>query len=762
MSDDFFGVPGDPVPPEDLRIPKARDLALRLKATQIQFATLVECRRAGDVELVVFDVDVEVPQVVVHQIHPSERISVGFSEADTRIPQVHALRKDFPEVPHLNLQAEEYPRSLCLYDQRYEELKRHWTSPRLVHRIREWLALTATGDLHRRDQPLEPLLVDFVGHLVLPNSVLNATSAPERLFVGGTGPDAMGRPFLVAKTSVPEGVKPNLIASVHRCSAQTHGTIRRRPTTFKELADLVSETGTDLTDELRHRLREWHGSDPTVLESHLLLVLVLPKRRDDAGAIETVETWAFYLGVPLPGSGDDLRIRKIGEELGVWVLQNGQVGRLLSFDATKAGEKVGLDVLNVSFHLTHLLAAALNGRPSPKDSKIVAVGLGALGSQVFMNLARAGFGRWTLVDNDHLMPHNVARHALDVRFLGRNKAEALALIANANLDGPEMASPLPVDVLLPRDRRDELVAAFQSTEVLLDMSASVGVARVLAADVESSAKRVSVFLTPSGRDLVLLAEDADRKHRLDALEMQYYRTVANDDRLSGHFDLVEGQQRFGQSCRDITSSLPQHLVGLHAATAARELRQVVTTPQPAIAVWRADDAGGIRRIDIAPRAGVRQKFGKWTVVTDDGLAEKLAALRNERLPNETGGVLLGSFDQERSIVYIVDALSSPPDSKEWPTLYIRGSKGLSDAVESVRRRTHEMLEYIGEWHSHPRGYSTAASSDDLQVFAWLTALMESDGLPAVMMIVGDPGRTSCYVGVVDAGESLLQIAGGST
>ena len=56
----------------------------------------------------------------------------------------------------------------------------------------------------------------------------------------------------------------------------------------------------------------------------------------------------------------------------------------------------------------------------------------------------------------------------------------------------------------------------------------------------------------------------------------------------------------------------------------------------------------------------------------EALLAKLSSLREPKLPNETGGVLLGSFDVERRILYIADALPSPPDSEEWPTLYIRG------------------------------------------------------------------------------------------
>ena len=124
-------------------------------------------------------------------------------------------------------------------------------------------------------------------------------------------------------------------------------------------------------------------------------------------------------------------------------------------------------------------------------------------------------------------------------------------------------------------------------------------------------------------------------------------------------------------------------------------------------------------------------------------------------PNETGGVLVGSFDLQNRIVYIVDTVPSPPDSEEWPTLYIRGCQGLKKSLDDIYEVTNGMLEYIGEWHSHPDMSPTSPSDDDLQVFSWLTGLMDSDGLPALMMIVGQRGNTSCFVGEIFKKENLL-------
>ena len=757
MESDFFDANGDLIRADELRIAKARDLALKMEAEHIAFAKLVECRKNGQAETVVLDVDVEVPQVRQHPIRSSERIAATFFDSDNVLPIVHALRSDFPQVPHLNLHIEEFPRNLCLYDERYEEISRRWTSARFVHRIREWLALTARGQLHQEDQPLEQILIDYVGHLVLPHSLLDAEGKAQPLFVANIRPVDNEKLFLIAQSQSPDNRALDIVASVHRCPPQTHGVIHRRPTNLADLAVLVRGAGLDILAELRERLRNWLDKNKAVLDSRILLVIRFPKKRKDDGVVEAVDTWAFFLG-DAAKEGElvgDLRIRDLGVRIGLWDTQDNQVGLLLSPDTSKSGDNVGLDVLNVSFELTRSMAAKLNGNTAVDNVRIVSVGAGALGSQTALNLARSGFGTWTIIDHDRLMPHNIARHTLSGVFIGSNKAEAIAFVANTIVSDAELFSSLSVDVLSPGKQNEDVRTAFRNAEVILDMSTSLAVARKIACDVVSDARRISLFMTPSGHDLVLLAEDKNRTAPLDALEMQYYRAVANNQALAEHLQTSGQRSRYGQSCRDITSTLPQNLVGLHAAIGARAIRNAIADPGATVAIWRADDCGNVRRVDVTPAAVIHHRTQSWTVVTDEGLMEKLSTLREDRLPNETGGVLLGSFDLARMILYIVDALPSPPDSEEWPTLYIRGRKGLCQAVESLEEKTHGMLEYIGEWHSHPQGTRTAASCDDLMVFAWLTELMQADGLPAVMMIVGDYDRTSCYVGEIMQEENLL-------
>jgi integrative and conjugative element protein (TIGR02256 family) len=134
---------------------------------------------------------------------------------------------------------------------------------------------------------------------------------------------------------------------------------------------------------------------------------------------------------------------------------------------------------------------------------------------------------------------------------------------------------------------------------------------------------------------------------------------------------------------------------------------------------------------------VECQIGTWTLVTDIGLLEKLRILRAAGLPEETGGVLLGTWDLVHHIVYVADTIAAPPDSRKRATSFIRGCEALLGRVMHSGRATNGMLQYLGEWHSHPDGFTTTPSEDDRKVFDWIAERTTEDGYQPVMAIVGE-------------------------
>ena len=305
---------------------------------------------------------------------------------------------------------------------------------------------------------------------------------------------------------------------------------------------------------------------------------------------------------------------------------------------------------------------------------------------------------------------------------------------------------IPVDVLEPGERKEELSKALADANVILDFSASVGVARHLADEAITKARRVSAFLNPLGTDLVVLAEDTARKFPLVWLEMEYYRRLSNEDSLSGHLAGDGGQVRYARSCGDISSRISQSLVALHAAIGSQVLRESLEHDAASIAVFRADkDSFEVRKFTFEPARFSAKKESDWTVCVSEVVLTKVHSMRKERLPNETGGVLVGNFDRQHRIIYIVDALGSPKDSTEWPTLYIRGVRGLRAELERIGKATLSNLEYVGEWHSHPPRCAPKPSPTDQRALNTLAEQMTGTGSPAVMLIVAERNRQGFFL-----------------
>jgi integrative and conjugative element protein (TIGR02256 family) len=187
----------------------------------------------------------------------------------------------------------------------------------------------------------------------------------------------------------------------------------------------------------------------------------------------------------------------------------------------------------------------------------------------------------------------------------------------------------------------------------------------------------------------------------------------------------------------VSTVLPGDLVSHHAAVASRGFRAAMNRNAASIGIWTSDAEFNTRAFHNEPVRIVELEAKPWRVVTDELFISTVREERQRKLPRETGGVLLGSWDLVRGILYVVASILAPEDSEEWPTSYIRGSHGLQEAVQSAATRTGSQLQYVGEWHSHPNGHATDPSEDDCKLFAWLEHYTGQDGYAPVMLIVGE-------------------------
>lgn len=720
---------------------KAKQLLDYLNSGHNPFVVLDECRTNDTKDIILLNVWPELSQLRVHDIRTNEPIAVHFDKQDTFIPNVFAIREDFPrKIPHLNLEDEGRPASLCLYNEPYRDIKPFWTPPRFIERIRTWLRDTASGTLHGDDQPLEPLFLGSGERIILPTSLYSAAEEQfslKRLVLVETG-DAIRA---VEIGSLPEGYQPKAgnyppTAFCVKLPPQEHGVISHTPRNLHDVSLLMSSAGYDLFGELFKAVKAGDLSiDNTVLNSCFCLIGWFPKSRNTGTRPETTDIWVFASARTVADVLNDIGVHGSYSE----DRKNGKTtvtSLLLARDETKNGENIEIYLLNPTYELSSSLAATLNGFERASNTKILTIGGGAIGSHIVLNSIKSGFGKWVLVDEDILLPHNIARHALDGSYLGLPKVLAIEMASNQSINDNPVIETFKADFVYPGDSEEKIIAHLEDTAVILDLSASVSVAWHVTHNITSNARRISMFLTPSGKDFIILAEDTARETRLDLLEMLYYRELIRNENLSNHLKAAS-KTRYANSCRDLSSQISQDHVALHSAIASRNLKNIINRDHACIKIYRTDENMQVACIDVQIEDFARLSVDDWNIFVSDSVIKGMFKLRNHRLPNETGGVLVGFFNSQHRVIYIVDMIGGISDSIEYPNAFIRGHKDLAKRISSIQSLTAGNLTYVGEWHSHPNNTKCWPSSDDHQVISWIDEHMSVEGLPSVMLIAGE-------------------------
>ncbi len=736
----LYAVEGELTEPDVLETDGAqqvRDAINRFPSVEL-IETRVRTVNGYTEDVLVIDVEPELPQVLDHDIRSPERLAVAFRKGELGWPKVTALRVDFPSVPHLNWTQPGEPRSLCLYEDAWSEVRLRWTGAGFLRHVVYWLSKTAVGELHMDDQPLEPFLFESLDSIIFPEEVFDI-EAKEKIFVATTAKEHSVGPIALKLQNI-DGSTPQDAVRMY-CAALvakplSQQAMRDCPGNVNELSLLLKEIGIDLWDELQSRLELWYfGSERFRADDILILVIKLPRLRSTAEKVDSFQYLAFGLQP----------MEDVAKASGRFDVEPSS-GKLVPLIGSEVNEDlagvIGVDSMRPIQCLDSDMARRISGLAKTEHKqRVVLVGAGALGSQIHNNLSRMGWGHWTLVDNDTLWPHNVTRHRLGDNAVGLPKIEALDTTCNIEVPHNKVDKSIFANAMNSKTNTD-LASAYTSADLILDVSTSIAVQRFLAQDLDASARRVSLFVNLTGRDAVMLMEDVDRSVTLDALEAQYFRAVLSDNRLDGHITRVRGY-RYGNGCRDVATRLAQDDLSLASGLLSRQIR--TCDSNPAAVVWRMKNNGSVERIEIEVSEVVLCETETWRVHLDRCVIDRAANFRQDRLPKETGGVLIGYFDMPRRTVYVVDVLPAPKDSMEQETAFIRGYAGLQDNLAVIEEKSGGQVSYVGEWHSHPKGTGIGMSDDDTDLLKTIAGEMRMEGWPGVVMIVGDHGNYGLYI-----------------
>ncbi|MBD2095922.1 ThiF family adenylyltransferase [Trichocoleus sp. FACHB-591] len=720
---------GDFILPEKLRSPRARALHRYLNTKHSLYFQLIECRATKDFDILVVQVSVEVCQHRNIDIRSKEIVAISFKGDRDTLPGFYPLRFDFPiDLVHVMVDwSAEFP-SLCLWGEPFEELRSRLTPYLLLARLKEWLEKTADGTLHDDEQPLEPVLLGYNDQVIIPG---DATVSGKR-YVAFRSEDAHRRTtlYFVEQRETTNEERPGFVLAAFTAPTITHRAVKYAPRNLEQLHSLLHEIGFDIKTELTKWAQQVRRYEDLV-EARLVILIEFPKKRTETGLVESTEYWAFITTQSIAALGEALGTLVDAGSYGIQA-----VGVLLGENTISSDlKKIEIYALAVRRCLSSETLSVLSGYGEELRPSITAIGAGALGSKIIELAARCGFGQWSVIDKDIFLPHNLVRHVLGDWAVGTPKANALQDFVNDLVPDNPIGKVVVADVINPQNSQ-EIDDVFNNADLILDMSASVSVARQLC-EHATNKRRASLFLSPSGKDIVLLLEDVERTTSLWDLEGIYYRALVSEDSLQGHLT-DDPLTRYGNGCRDLTARISADQVSTLAGIGLRQLIQQYKDSNSSATVWRSNlQSGEVKAINLLSTPGFEIKLKNWRVRWNKGLLNELVTQRLESLPNETGGVLLGIVDLEHKMTVVAASIPAPADSVKRPHYFERGVTGLNDTLVETARKSAGQLRYIGEWHSHPNCVGARPSSDDEGVFAKLGEVFDETNEFYLMAILGD-------------------------
>lgn len=743
MTTEYFSI-GDVLPGID-------EAALKHERSKVLFRTLtqsplrrefsiVELRLEGESDVIIADcVCDQVPSRNKAGIQVRERVAIVVK--DKGQPEVRMLRKDFPVGLHVNPSLPGSAPSLCLYEGLWTYIERTWTPQKFLKRIQWWLTQTAKAELHAPDQRLEQLYFNEHEEVVLPPDFESRIEKHERLEVEPpVRANEATNVFVTRFASGDARVDAKFVAITLTTPPVVQSRTGIMPVTLGGLHDRFATQGVQLVELLAERAKSMMPRGKEVSRNYgkpCLVVVQVRIKRAQATEPEQSDLVAFAIEDGLV---------EFGLRCGVFQEYQAKVSVQLfkppKFDL--GGNWRELKIIPVTVRRSASKQFARDAAGYTGDTHVfkgVIAGLGALGGTLAETWSKEGWGQWTYIDADYIKPHNVLRHVAKHEDIGKPKVNVVQRLTQADYEaGYSPASAIQKNI---QDDDKAVSDALATAEFVVDVTTTLEAPRELARNGKTP-RCASVFLTPSGQSSVVLLEDKERRSRLDALEAQYYRAILSQDWGQIHLSRPKGIRVGG--CREISATIPMSSIQLHAAIVARQMQGLRDNASASIRIWRHDPANGaVVSEHVQPQPIAVREVSGWRVVIDDGTRQKASKIRYDNLPAETGGVIVGYTDQKAKTVYIVDILGAPPDSRADVTGFTRGAAGLAATLAEIRQRTDGIVDYIGEWHSHPEFTRATPSPADRELLDCLASKLASDGEPALMMIVGRADEISLSV-----------------
>ncbi|HZY39614.1 MAG TPA: ThiF family adenylyltransferase [Mucilaginibacter sp.] len=379
--------------------------------------------------------------------------------------------------------------------------------------------------------------------------------------------------------------------------------------------------------------------------------------------------------------------------------------------------------------LTVQLAQKISGVEFIPAGISLAVGCGALGSKILSHLGRSGYVNFIVVDKEKLSSHNLSRHTLFANHVGRNKAEALA---------GEIKKLYPAESILMTGLSSHIDPTF-TEEVsngfkwVFDFTASENFFNTLVkADKLTNPNICRVSISDHGQMGVTILEGCKRNPRIDDLQISLIAAYKSytwvTEWLSRESDQSQSKDialNIGVGCNSETTVIADDLISLHASYSSMVIKREMENTEHTGKIFLSR-VGNRDSLIIETDFFAVEPFVCFSTINESiweirfvkAVIDTMKSQMGLKMPNETGGVLIGSVNYSTNTIHVVDIITEPSDSTSSDVYFLRGIQDLPEQVFEITQKTGGQLGYVGEWHTHPFGPNKLSTTDMRSVMSF--------------------------------------------
>ena len=390
------------------------------------------------------------------------------------------------------------------------------------------------------------------------------------------------------------------------------------------------------------------------------------------------------------------------------------------------------------------VASGLRGR------RVLLLGAGALGGPIAEHCVRAGVARLMIADSGRVGPGILSRQPYTDADISKPKAQVLA----------ERLSGIRLDLDVEYefgDAKDTVLAeppGLRDFDLVIDATTDVGVRTAIESRrVRDRARWPDILTVMIGHDasrgIALFSKAGAAGGPVDTLRKFALDCLAKPQLDDFAYDFFPSAPRRDLFFPEPGCSSPT-FIGSHADVGSLAGMLLNEGLRLAETSSDANGAAAVRRDDRRrPAVDIRTWAADIIAMDASGsgyeirisaaaLAEMRAEARRGRRVRgrliETGGMLLGAFDEATRVIN-VDRIVGPPVDSYLSALYFQhGTAGTQEIVEARRNLTGNRQSFVGLWHTHPHGIASPSATDDEGM--WQLLNFDEVGRRALMIILG--------------------------